>query len=132
MRRLIVMACLLVVLACTACSNASAGAGSNDPLPPGDASRGATLFTQAVNGAPSCSTCHTVDGSTLVGPSFKGFAAVAPTRIEGMSAADYAHKSIMQPASYIVSGFANLMYAQYAQQLTPQQTADLIAYLLTL
>jgi len=38
----------------------------------------------------------------------------------------------VNPAAYVVSGFANLMYGQYAQQLSPQETADLIAYILTL
>jgi len=130
MRQILVFICVLLLLACAACSGTSSA--SDDPLPAGDATRGAALFTQAINGAPACSTCHTLDGSTLVGPSLKGFATVAPTRVEGMSAADYARTSILQPASYVVSGFANLMYGQFAQQLTPQQTADLVAYLLTL
>ncbi|MBA3870048.1 MAG: cytochrome c [Anaerolineae bacterium] len=132
MRQVINLACLTLLLVCAACSGASTGTTSGDVLPTGDTTRGAALFSQAINGAPSCSTCHTLDGSTLVGPSLKGFAAVASTRVEGMSAADYAHTSIVQPTAYLVSGFANLMYGQYAQQLTPQQTADLVAYLLTL
>jgi cytochrome c oxidase subunit 2 len=125
-----VLVCLLLGLVCAACSGT--GAASGDSLPAGDATRGAALFTQMVNGAPSCNTCHTLDGSTLVGPSLKGFSATASTRVEGMSAQDYAHNSIVKPASYVVSGFPNAMYGQYAQQLTPQQTADLIAYILTL
>ncbi len=131
MRQLSIFACLILLLICAACSSTDA-ASPEEALPSGDASRGAALFTQNINGAPSCNTCHTLDGSTLVGPSLKGFATVAATRVEGMSAADYAHNSIVKPASYVVSGFPNLMYAQYAQQLTPQQIADLIAYLLTL
>ena len=129
MRSIIVFACIILLI-CTACSGSSASSG--DSLPSGDATRGAALFTQSINGAPACSTCHTLDGSTLVGPSLKGYAAVAATRVEGMSAADYTRNSILQPAAYIVSGFPNLMYGQFAQQLTPQQTADLVAYLLTL
>lgn len=130
MRQVIVFVCLLVLLTCAACAGSTTSTG--DASLTGDATRGAALFTQSVNGAPSCSTCHTLDGSTHVGPSLKGFAAVASTRVEGVSAADYAHNSILQPASYVVSGFANLMYGQYAQQLSPQQIADLVAYLLTL
>jgi len=130
MRQFIVFMGIILLLASAACSGASAG--SEDSLPSGDATRGAALFTQTINGAPSCSTCHTLDGSTLVGPSLKGYAAIAPTRVEGMSAADYTRNSILKPASYIVSGFANLMFGQFAQKLTPQQTADLVAYLLTL
>ena len=132
MRRFSILVCIILLLTVAACSNASVDAGSGETLPSGDATRGAALFTQAINGAPACSTCHTLDGSTLVGPSLKGYAAVAPTRVQGMTAFDYTRNSILQPASYIVSGFANLMYGQFAQQLTPQQTADLIAYLLTL
>jgi mono/diheme cytochrome c family protein len=132
MRQVIIFACMIVLLTCAACAGSTAGAPTAEASLTGDATRGSALFTQSVNGAPSCSTCHTLDGSTLVGPSLKGFAAVASTRVEGTSAADYAHNSISQPASYIVSGFPNLMYGQYAQQLSPQQIADLVAYLLTL
>jgi mono/diheme cytochrome c family protein len=132
MRQITVFACMIVLVTCAACAGSTTGSPTADASITGDTTRGAALFTQSVNGAPSCSTCHTLDGSTLVGPSLKGFAAVASTRVAGMSAADYAHNSVMQPASYIVSGFPNLMYGQYAQQLSPQQIADLVAYLLTL
>lgn len=131
MRPLIVLVCFAILLTCAACAGATTDAASGE-LPPGDATRGAALFVQAVSGAPACNTCHTLDGSTLVGPSLKGFSAAAPTRIEGMSPTEYARQSILKPAAYIVSGYPNLMYGQFAQQLTPQQTADLIAYLLTL
>ena len=131
MRQVTVLACLIAVMICAACSGSTTTT-TGDSLPTGDASRGAALFTQSIKGAPACSSCHTVDGSALVGPSLKGFSTVAGTRVEGMSAADYAHNSIVNPAAYVVSGFANLMYGQYAQQLSPQETADLIAYILTL
>jgi len=108
---------------------------SNEPpatIAPGDATRGAELFTLAVNGAPACATCHTLDGTALVGPSLQGYAAVAPTRIEGMSAEEYTRSSITRPASFIVSGFGNTMYNQFEKSLTPQDISDLVAYLLTL
>ena len=130
--RYVVLIAILSTLLLSACSSGS----SNPPqstkaLQAGDASRGADLFTQSINGAPPCSTCHTVDGSTLVGPSFKGFGAVAGTRISGMSATDYVSQSITQPSAYIVNGFSNLMYNQYEQHLTAQQIADLAAYVLS-
>ncbi len=127
MRFLTMFGLALVVLA--ACTPAS---GALESLPQGDATRGAQLFTQLVNGAPACSTCHTINGDPLVGPSLQGFAARAPARIANTSAADYAHASIVQPAAYLVSGFGNSMYEQYAQRLSSQDIADLIAYLLTL
>ena len=104
----------------------------SEPLPEGDAARGAQLFTESVDSAPACSTCHTTDGTTLVGPSFQGFPERAGTRVEGLSAEDYARTSILQPATYLVSGFSNTMYSQYSQHLSSQDIADLIAYLLTL
>lgn len=119
-----------VVLMLSACSAANADV--NESLAPGDVARGAELFTEGIGGAPACSTCHTLDGTITVGPSLQGYAAVAPTRIEGMSAAEYTHASIVRPASYIVSGFGNTMYNQFQQRLTPQNIADLVAYLLTL
>lgn len=130
MRQTIIFTLTLVLLMCAACSPPSADAAES--LPSGDAGRGAALFTESIAGAPACSTCHTLDDSTLVGPSMKGFSAVAGTRITDTSAVDYTYNSILHPAAYIVSGFSNLMYTQYAQQLTPQETADLVAYLLTL
>lgn len=125
-RHLIFTLIFLLIAAC------SPTATDSDTVQPGDTTRGAALFTESIGGAPLCSSCHTLDGSTVVGPSLQGFGAIAATRIEGQSTEDYARSSILQPASHIVSGFSNLMYNQYAQRLTPQQTADLVAYLLTL
>ena len=38
----------------------------------------------------------------------------------------------MRPAQYLVSGYANLMYADYDERLETADIADLIAYMLTL
>lgn len=105
---------------------------SADELPAGNAAHGAELFTESVNGAPACSTCHTLTDTTLVGPGLEGYAERAGTRIDGISATEYTYASIVQPATHIVSGFSNSMYNQYGRQLDTQQIADLIAYLLTL
>lgn len=121
---------IVFALSLTACSSVS-GESSTEALPPGDAGRGTALFIQSVNGAPACSTCHTLDGSSLIGPSMQGFAIRAAARIEGTSAEDYTHVSIIQPNAFIAPGFSNVMYAQYERRLSPQQIADLIAYLLT-
>ena len=121
--------CALALLVLAGCASASAGLAD---LPEGNAERGAALFTQSINGAPACSTCHTLDGASLVGPSLDSFGERASTRLANTSAAEYAHASIVQPATYLVSGFGNSMYNQYAQRLSPQEIADLVAYLLTL
>ncbi|MBZ0303657.1 MAG: cytochrome c [Anaerolineae bacterium] len=128
MRRILTLTLILCVAA--ACS--PAGRNADTDFPPGDAARGAVWFTESLGGAPACSTCHTLDGTKLTGPSFQGFSAAASTRIEGLCAEDYVHTSIMRPADYLVNGFGNSMYNQYGQRLSPQQIADLTAYLLTL
>ncbi|MDZ4765819.1 MAG: cytochrome c [Chloroflexota bacterium] len=126
--RLVLFSVVLLVL--SACS--PSGGSTVSDLPAGDMGRGTALFAESISGAPACSTCHTLDGSTLVGPSVQGYAAVAETRVADQSALDYTYTSIMRPAAFIVGGFANNMYNQYQQRLSPQQLADLIAYLLTL
>lgn len=124
--------CLFIALVVTACSGAQPPANFSD-LPVGDAARGAPLFSQSINGAPECSSCHTLDGTVLVGPSLENYAAIAPVTEAGASSlAEYTFTSIIQPGAYIVSGFGNTMYAQYQRLLSPQDLADVIAYLLTL
>src|SRR5437879_1748215 len=119
---------LVVMFALVACSPA---ADSAKNLPAGDATRGSQLFTQSINGAPTCSSCHSLDDTAITGPGMQGYGARAGTRLPGVSAQDYTYQSIVQPAAYLVPGFGNLMYNQYGQNLSPQQIADLIAYLLT-
>lgn len=120
---------VVVLLLAAACGTSPSAPAT---LPPGDSAHGAELFTQQVGGAPACSTCHTLDGTTLVGPSLQGYAARAAARVENQSAQDYTHTSIVQPAAFIVEGFGNTMYTQYGQRLSAQEIADLTAYLLTL
>ena len=123
--------CALIALMMTAC--AAPPPASFAALPAGDAERGAALFNEGANGAPACTTCHTLDGTVLVGPSLQNFPTIAPVADAGApSLAEYAFNSITQPGTFVVSGFGNTMYAQYARQLSSQQMADLIAYLLTL
>ena len=124
---LLVSATALLLAACSTTDNSNF-----QSLPSGDASRGTQLFQQSVNGAPPCASCHSLDGSVIVGPSLKGISTRADTRITGMDTPNYIYQSITHPAAYIVSGYSNLMYNQFDQKLTPQQIADLIAYLFTL
>jgi cytochrome c553 len=126
------IAALALLLVLGACSGTNQPPAPPMTLPPGDAAHGAELFTQSVNGAPACNTCHLNDETTLIGPGMKGFGARAGSRVSGESAEQYTQESITQPASFLVSGFPNAMYNQYASKLSPQDIADLIAYLMTL
>jgi cytochrome c2 len=95
-------------------------------LPAGNAARGKTLF--ATN---ACSSCHAIaKDQTLVGPSLFGIWNTAATREPGVAAKDYVFESILTPNKFVVNGFAQgLMPASFAQSLTTQQLADLIAYM---
>ncbi len=98
-------------------------------LPVGDAARGETTFTVA-----GCAACHSLEpGVTIVGPSQAGLAARAATREPGASPEFYIYESIVQPNAVVVEGFQpGLMPATFGQTLTPQDLADLLAYLMTL
>ncbi len=95
---------------------------------------GAALFSNGANGAPACSTCHSLDpNNNTVAPSLVGLSQRAGSRVAGLSADEYVHQSIMSPNAFIVPGFgAGIMYPSYAEKLTPEQIDDLAAYVLSL
>jgi len=118
---------------------ACGGGGAGGP----DANRGKALYEQSTIGsasAPGCVTCHTLDGTVLVGPSFKGVATHAENVINdpgytgsAKTAEEYLKESIINPNAYLNPGFAaGLMYQNYGTELSEQEVNDLVAYLLTL
>ncbi len=127
MLRLVVLAGMLLL----ACSPDDLPYTFGD-LPQGDRGRGAALFTQAINGAPACSNCHATDASRSTGPSLAGYASAAANRVNNQSVAEYTFLSIVRPARHVVRGYSNVMYSQYADKLSQQEVADLIAFLLNL
>jgi mono/diheme cytochrome c family protein len=106
----------------------------------GNAEAGQALFVSMPSealaaGAVNCSVCHNIEpgSGTLVGPSLSGVGTRAATRIEGLSAAQYLRTSITTPDAYLVEGFTpGIMTQTFGKALTPAQTEDLVAYLLTL
>ncbi len=126
----LILACLLAI-GFAACSPPRADIKFGD-LPAGDAARGAKLFTESINGATPCSDCHRTDAIQQTGPGLGGFGARAGGRVSGESAEEYAFHSIVEPWRYVVRGFSNVMYNDFADRASPQDIADLIAYLLTL
>jgi mono/diheme cytochrome c family protein len=107
-------------------------------LPPGDESTGKAL----AEGPLGCAACHTL---STVGPAWAGDATTpgigtrAATRIDeagytgaAASAEQYLLESIVDTNAYLVAGFeANIMPGTFSGRLTPQDAADLIAYMLT-
>lgn len=98
---------------------------SEDPV-----ERGEQLATQF-----GCQACHSIDGSTLVGPTWKGLYGHEVVLSDGTTEVaddDYIHESIREPGLKIVQGFANVMPADIGQELTDEQIQDLIEYIKTL
>lgn len=92
-------------------------------------SGGALIFQQGANGAPACVTCHLLEeGVTGVGPSLRELHAQAA----GMEVREYVRMSIREPDAYIVDGYSNLMYAEYANRLSDTEIEALIDYVLSL
>jgi len=126
--------------ATTAPSGAPIGTDLTVSLPAGDADAGAALAQGAQGG---CSACHEL---AAVGPAWaasgdlQGIATRAGERIKeadytgsATTAQQYLIESIVQPNAFVVPGFdAGIMPQDYAQRLTAQQVADLIAYMETL
>jgi cytochrome c oxidase subunit 2 len=97
-------------------------------LPDNPAERGALWATRY-----GCVACHTIDGTSVVGPTWQGLFGHEVTLEDGTTVvanADYLRDSILNPNDQIVEGFQpNLMPPIYAEQLTDEQIEDLIAYI---
>lgn len=81
-----------------------------------------------------CITCHSIDGSKLIGPSFKGLYGRSAKLADGSSyTADdaYIKHSILKPADQVVEGYQPVMPA-FEGQLDDKQIADVIEYMKTL
>ena len=130
MHRTLLLILLLLVLA--ACDDGKSKIPYSDLPDTGDPVSGVNIFNTEVKGAAACSACHPVSGEDTGSPSLFGYAARADERVQGQDAREYTFWSIVEPGQHIVDGFGNAMYNEYDEKLTPQQIADMIAYLLRL
>jgi len=80
-----------------------------------------------------CAQCHTLTPNTVViGPSLAGVATRAATRVRGYDSQTYLETSILLPEDYLVEGFANTMPTNFGKELTSEEFAAVVAYLMTL
>lgn len=82
----------------------------------------------------ACFTCHSLDGSKLVGPSFDKLYESTSKHIDGSSSVvdeNYLRQSILDPQSQVVEGYAPVMPA-YQGLLKDREIDGLIAYIKTL
>ena len=85
-----------------------------------------------------CFACHSLDGSKLVGPSFKGiWGAEHSVVTDGTTRKvtvdeDYIKKSIYDPNADVVEGFGKGLMLSYEGQLSDEDVANIVEYLKTL
>lgn len=114
------------VLASSKKKSAGAAAGGSP------AERGEALVKDAGN---LCATCHSLDGSPMVGPSFKGLWGRKEKISDGTEVTvdeAYIKESILKPQAKVVAGYAPVMPAMYEGKLTDENLNDIIEYLKTL
>lgn len=96
------------------------GGDGGDGAAAGDPAAGSDVFSAA-----GCNTCHTLADAGATGQ-------VGPNLDEVLQGKDAAfiHESIVDPDAMVAEGFSpDLMPENYGQQLSEQELADLVAYL---
>ena len=101
-------------------------------LIPADAT-GEQLYNMPILGTQvGCVTCHSLDDTTVLGPSLQGIGSSAQGRVPGMSAEEYIRQSILEPDAFIIEGSTpNLMPPHYVDALTEMQIDALVTYLMS-
>jgi cytochrome c oxidase subunit 2 len=83
-----------------------------------------------------CIACHSLDGSVVVGPSWKGIAGTVEELEDGSSVtvdAGYLFESIVDPDSKVVDDFLpGLMPQSYSESLSKEQIDQIVAFILSL
>jgi cytochrome c oxidase subunit II len=85
-----------------------------------------------------CFACHSIDGTKLVGPTFKGIWGATHTVTTGREKREvlvdeeYISKSIYDPNADVVEGFSRGLMLSYEGQLSDEDVENIIEYLKTL
>ncbi len=118
---LVILVLSLALVLIAACGGGGDAGGGDD-----QAKAGQKIFAQAVTGSQAgCSTCHSLDGNVVVGPSMQG--------VGGRLSAAELKTSILDPEAVLADGFASgLMPAVWGDELSDEQVDQLVAYLSTL
>jgi cytochrome c oxidase subunit II len=116
-------------------SGGSAAGDSGGPTGSVAVDSAAAARGQIVASDTGCQACHSIDGSSGTGPTWKGLAGASRPLESGESVvADdaYIRNSIVDPLSQVVAGFASVMPTTYSQQLSASQIGDLVEYIKSL
>ncbi|MCH2540539.1 MAG: cytochrome c oxidase subunit II [Anaerolineales bacterium] len=82
-----------------------------------------------------CQACHSLDGTVVVGPSWKNIFGSMESLDDGSAVSvdeAYIRNSILNPGDQIVEGFQNVMPTNFGEILSEQDVDDLIAFIRTL
>lgn len=82
----------------------------------------------------ACNTCHSTDGSRLVGPTWQGKFGSEEALTDGSTVTvdeNYIRESILEPSAKVVEGFPDVMNT-YQGQLNDEQINAIIEYIKTL
>lgn len=104
-----------------------AGADGDSDLPP--AERGENLYSQR-----GCNACHSVDGSSGVGPTFKGLYGKTEELQSGETVEvdeNYLRESILEPKAKMVKGYQPVM-PSFKGILSDEEVTSIIEYIKTL
>ncbi len=93
----------------------------------GDAGNGEAVFSSA-----GCAACHSTESTDGVGPGLSGVGTTAETRVDGQTANEYLTAAIVAPNEFVVPDFAPIMVTTFADSLSEQEIADVVAYLVAL
>lgn len=144
LRKVISILCFsLLLVGCGRSAQVAVDARDIDPFADGslcawqvaDPAAGRALFERPVlAGGAGCVTCHSLEPDViLVGPSLHGIATTAFKRVIGVQTSNYIYLSIVTPNQHVVEGFPpDLMPGNYAVDLTEDEIANLVSFLMTL
>jgi cytochrome c2 len=101
----------------------------------GNSANGEKLFASQ-----GCAACHSLtEGEKIIGPSLFHAGQTALKHIQdatykgkAKTAEEYIRESIVEPNTYVVSGFpAGVMVQDFGKKLSAQDMDDLVAFLMT-
>ncbi len=110
-------------------------AGPGSTLPPVSFDAEAAARGEALAASSGCLACHSIDGTTGTGPTWKGLAGASRplTTGESVTADDaYLFNSVIDPAAQVVTGFDPVMPTTYSETLTEPEINDLVEYIKSL
>jgi cytochrome c oxidase subunit 2 len=86
----------------------------------------------------ACISCHSLDGSKLIGPSFKGIYGRTETVLEGNNEIEitvddeYIKQSMNEPNAQVVKGYTPGLMIPYTEQVSEEELEQIIEYMKTL